>query len=82
VIDTDTDADMSYQYGDYRRVDYSSPPGTQNQPIEIAMGLFVNWAKRNDRNYVSDLVKENLQRELDQGATPKQAFDRYMARVR
>jgi len=63
------------------RYDYAPAPGTEQQPIEQAMTLFVAWAKKNDRNYVSDLVKENLQIELQKGGTPGQAVARFLKRT-
>lgn len=67
--------------GNYRRYDYSPQPGTEQLPIEQAMTLFVDWAKKNDRNYVGDLVKENLMVEIQSGATPQQAVQRFLART-
>jgi hypothetical protein len=66
----------------YTRTDYTSPKGTENQPIEQAMAIFVSWARANDRNYVSDLVKENLARDISYGVSPEQAVRNLLARVR
>ena len=63
------------------RYDYSPAPGTEQLPIEQAMTIFVAWAKKNDRNYVSDLIKENLSAELQRGGTPAQAVQRFLART-
>ena len=62
-----------YNYRNYRRVDYTPLKDQQDKPIEVAMRMFVGWAKRNNRNYFGSLVKENLSRELANGSTPEQA---------
>lgn len=64
-----------------RRTDYSSPKGTEDKPIEQAMSIFVSWARANDRNYFSDLVKENLARDLSYGSTPEEAVRNLIARA-
>jgi hypothetical protein len=67
---------MAYNYGNYRRYDYSPPRGEEQKPIEVAMQIFVSWA-----NYFSDLVKENLAADLRAGATPEQAVRNLIARA-
>jgi hypothetical protein len=72
---------MSYNYGSYRRVDYSPPKGTEKQPIEVAMQIFASWAKENDRNYGGELVKQNLLDELSGGISPEQAVRNFITRA-
>ncbi len=60
------------------RTDYRSAEGTEQFPIEIAMGIFVDWAKKNNRNYVSSMVKENLMPFLNSGLPPKRAVEAFL----
>tara|TARA_Y100000034_G_C6735253_1_gene325995 strand:+ start:41 stop:238 length:198 start_codon:yes stop_codon:yes gene_type:complete len=55
------------------RSDYTSKPGTEDQPIEKAMTIFVEWAKKNNRSYFSDMVKQTLSGFLSAGHTPESA---------
>ncbi|MCC7381997.1 MAG: hypothetical protein IT384_09215 [Deltaproteobacteria bacterium] len=68
-------------YGDYRRRDYSPPQGQEEKPIEVAMQIFVSWARANNRNYFSDMVKQNLAADLSAGVTPEQAVRNLIARA-
>ena len=55
------------------RSDYKSKPGTEDQPIEKAMAIFVGWAKQNNRSYFGEMVKQNLSGLLQAGHTPESA---------
>jgi hypothetical protein len=72
---------MAYNYGNYRRTDYAPQQGQEKMPIEVAMTIFVSWARANNRNYFSDMVKQNLAAELRGGATPEQAVRNLIARA-
>jgi hypothetical protein len=72
---------MAYNYGNYQRRDYAPAQGTEQRPIEVAMQLFVSWARAHDRNYFSDMVKQNLASELAAGCTPEQAVRNLIARA-
>jgi hypothetical protein len=72
---------MAYNYGNYRRYDYSPPQGQEQRPIEVAMQIFVKWAQDNNRNYFSDVVKDNLAASLSAGQTPEQAVQSLIRRA-
>lgn len=59
-----------------KRNDLDTPkPSDDQSPSDKAFSLFVQRAQREDRSYVSDMVKENLNNYLAAGKTPEQAVD-------
>ena len=62
-----------------KRIDYEIED--LNDPVEQAMSLFVDWAKNNNRNYFSDIVKENLQKRIDNGMNANEAFTDFISKV-
>jgi hypothetical protein len=59
-----------------KRNDLNTPkPSADQSDSDRAFSLFVQRAIIEDRNYFSDLVKENLDNYLSAGKTPEEAVE-------
>lgn len=56
-------------------------PSEEQSPQEQAFSIFVERAICENRNYFSDIVKENLNKSLSGGATPQEAVDDLFKRL-